>query len=487
MPALRNDSAARRLKLRGLGLGLLLLAGLAGGARAYDLANRNGYVYTWDPGTITMQLKLPPSAAPLADGNASYNASVLQAMQVWNGVVGAVRFAGQEAAVGVNTEGNGLSEIVLNSTVDGDAFPERTLAITVNYSAGDVRTESDIVFNSGYTFDSYRGNTRTNPDIQRVAIHELGHVLGLNHPDEAGQTVTAIMNSTITNVQTVQTDDIGGAQTLYGAPGFVPANNNFASATTILLSGTSAQVAGSNVMATKEAGEPNHAAGEAGGRSVWWRWVAPGNGRTTVTTQGSNFDTLLAVYTGSAVSALTSLGSNDDVTRGVVRTSSVAFDAVGGTTYYFAVDGWSGRFGVIQLNVGYVSTGGTPPVITTQPASQTVTAGGAVTFNVVASGSPTSYQWFFNSAPISGATGVSFTLTNVQSADAGTYTVAVSNSAGTVVSSAATLTVNAVVSIPTPSTGSSGGGGGGGAPSVYFLTALAGAALARWLARRFRA
>lgn len=473
-----------RAKLHRWGLGLLLLAGLAGEGRAYDLSNRNGYVITWEPGTITMQLKLPAPATPLADGSASYNASVLQAMQVWNGVVGAVRFAGQEAAVGVNTEGNGVNEIVLNSTVGGDAFPERTLAITVNYSSGDTRVESDITFNSAYTFDSYRGNVRSNPDIQRVAIHELGHVLGLNHPDEAGQTVTAIMNSTITNIQTAQTDDIAGAQTLYGAPGFVPLNNNFANAEPIVLSGSSAQVSGSNVMATKETGEPNHAAGEAGGRSVWWRWIAPANGRATVTTAGSNFDTLLGVYTGTAVNALTTLGSNDDVTRGVVRTSTVTFDATTGTTYYFAVDGWSGRFGAVQLNLSYAVTGGTPPVITTQPASQSVTVGGSVTFSVVASGSPTAYQWSFNNVPISGATSASYTVANAQSANAGAYTVAVSNSAGTVVSSAATLTVNAVIVTPPVSSGG-GGGGGGGAPSHYFLAALAGVALVRWLTRRF--
>jgi len=83
------------------------------------------------------------------------------------------------------------------------------------------------------------------------------------------------------------------------------------------------------------------------------------------------------------------------------------------------------------------------PSITTQPASQTVTAGANVTFTVVASGSaPLSYQWRKNGGNIPGATGNSLALNNVATADAGDYTVQVSNSAGSVTSAAATLTVN---------------------------------------------
>ena len=60
---------------------------------------------------------------------------------------------------------------------------------------------------------------------------------------------------------------------------------------------------GFNVLATKEAGEPEHA-GKAGGSSVWWSWTAPNSGSVTVSTMGSDFDTLLAVYTGTVVSNL---------------------------------------------------------------------------------------------------------------------------------------------------------------------------------------
>ncbi|MBO4714815.1 MAG: immunoglobulin domain-containing protein [Verrucomicrobia bacterium] len=88
----------------------------------------------------------------------------------------------------------------------------------------------------------------------------------------------------------------------------------------------------------------------------------------------------------------------------------------------------------------------TPPTITSQPKSQTVNVGDSVTFSVTATGTePLSYQWYKNSSMISGATSSSYTISSVNTSDAGSYFVVVSNSAGSVTSSVATLTVNAPV------------------------------------------
>lgn len=93
------------------------------------------------------------------------------------------------------------------------------------------------------------------------------------------------------------------------------------------------------------------------------------------------------------------------------------------------------------LTVNAVSSA---PVITTQPTSQTVAPGANATFTAAASGSPTpTFQWRLNGINISGATSASLALSNVQSANAGTYTVVASNSAGTATSNSATLTVSA--------------------------------------------
>ena len=85
----------------------------------------------------------------------------------------------------------------------------------------------------------------------------------------------------------------------------------------------------------------------------------------------------------------------------------------------------------------------TAPAISTQPLSQIVMAGSNQTFAVVASGMPPpSYQWAKNGTSLAGATNATLTLNNVAPTDAGSYTVVISNSLGSITSSAATLTVN---------------------------------------------
>jgi len=96
-----------------------------------------------------------------------------------------------------------------------------------------------------------------------------------------------------------------------------------------------------------------------------------------------------------------------------------------------------------------VSAASVPPSITTQPASQTVTAGQTATFSVAATGTaPLTYQWKKNSVVISGANSSSYTTPVTMSSDTGAqFTVVVSNAAGSVTSSTAMLTVSAA-SVP---------------------------------------
>ena len=103
---------------------------------------------------------------------------------------------------------------------------------------------------------------------------------------------------------------------------------------------------------------------------------------------------------------------------------------------------------IIALS-GTATTASVAPTITTQPANQTVTAGQAASFTVAAGGTaPLSYQWQKNGANIAGATSSSYTTPATVTGDSGsTFRVVVNNSAGTVTSAAAALTVNAT---PTP-------------------------------------
>lgn len=136
-----------------------------------------------------------------------------------------------------------------------------------------------------------------------------------------------------------------------------PTNNAFASA--LVLGTASGSVTGDSSNATRETGEPTITA-NPGGASVWYRWTAPGSGVATFDTVGSAFDTLVAVYTGAAVNALTLVMENDDInTQGGIYQSRVTFTATAGVTYRIAVDGYNGESGIFALNwSGPGGTGG---------------------------------------------------------------------------------------------------------------------------------
>src|SRR5580704_8535979 len=104
---------------------------------------------------------------------------------------------------------------------------------------------------------------------------------------------------------------------------------------------------------------------------------------------------------------------------------------------------FAGCAGVISSNNSNGGTKAVAPTIAAQPASQTVTAGQAATFSVMASGTaPLSYQWLKNSANIGGATASTYTTPATIAGDNGAkFDVVVSNSAGSITSVMAVLTV----------------------------------------------
>lgn len=133
-----------------------------------------------------------------------------------------------------------------------------------------------------------------------------------------------------------------------------PVNDNFADA--IVLVGNFGSVTGSTVNATGEIGEPNHAARSLG-NSIWYVWTAPADGQVLFNTFGSDYDTLLGVYTGTAVNALQAIGSNDDFDPNNFGPSGVKFYAQAGQTYYVAVDGFQGLTGEAVLGYSYSGAG----------------------------------------------------------------------------------------------------------------------------------
>ena len=104
------------------------------------------------------------------------------------------------------------------------------------------------------------------------------------------------------------------------------------------------------------------------------------------------------------------------------------------------------------LSSNAVLTVNSGPVIIAQPVDSTVTAGNNAVFSVNVVGSlPLVYQWQFNGTNLSGGTASSFTVANAQAANAGTYSVTITNGFGSVTSSNADLAVNPLNCFPAPS------------------------------------
>jgi hypothetical protein len=124
---------------------------------------------------------------------------------------------------------------------------------------------------------------------------------------------------------------------LLAAPATAPAappNDNFADAQ--VLEGFPVTVTGTNREGTGEEGEPEH--GPFRVRSVWYRWTSPVDAPVIVDTCPSDIDTVVAVYTGDSVNALTGVAANDDACGSDGLQSRARFTAVAGVTYHIAVD-----------------------------------------------------------------------------------------------------------------------------------------------------
>ena len=126
-------------------------------------------------------------------------------------------------------------------------------------------------------------------------------------------------------------------------PGPPPINDNFATSTA--LPGAVGNVGSTTASATFEVGEPTGGFTET--NSVWFRWTAITNGEVTFSTEGSSFDTLLCLYTGSIVGALTPVACDDN--GGTNGTSRLVFNATQGTIYRVQVRGKNDTRGSLAL------------------------------------------------------------------------------------------------------------------------------------------
>ena len=258
-----------------------------------------------------------------------------------------------------------------------------------------------------------------------------------------------------------------------------PPNDAFGSSES--LGGLLVPLLWSNRFATKETGEPWQGS-DAGGASVWFSWAPSFTGIAYVSTAGSDFDTTLGVYTGSNVSSLTPVASNDDGTRSV-STSRACFPATSGSAYRVAVDGYGaalgyeGSEGDIQLSWGpYLSADPcalTPPTVAGSAAEgATLTA---TTGTWVGTVTGFEYQWIA-CAPagqpcytITGATGPSYRPVAEDVGFGLSVRVMAKQGSDASLDAVGYSTSTSPVTPAPPSNpgGPSGGGGGAGSADLY--------------------
>ena len=375
----------------------LAIAGFAAASlHAYTLTGSH-----WYTSTISMQLQLGPNSAPLTDGSASWGASAEDALATWNHQIGQTRFTVVRDSTAPIAQGNRQNNVFFSNDVYGQAWGTGVLAVTLTFTSGGTQSvECDVLFNQTLQWNSYRGAlygtaTGTVFDFHRVAMHEFGHVLGLDHPDQAGQSVVAIMNSRISNLDTLASDDIAGAQSIYGA------NTSTVTAPTITTPPANQTVnAGTNV---------TFSVAVSSSTAVTYQWWKDG------------------VALSGATSATLSLANVSSASAG---------------KYWVVVTNGTGSVTSAAATLT-VKTPVVPPAIVSAPVGQTVAAGNQISLSVSASGSPSpTFQWQKNGVNIAGATQATYVINAAAATDSGTYDVVITNAAGTVSTVPVLVTVN---------------------------------------------
>ena len=170
----------------------------------------------WAEGEVTWNVDFsnPPSNL-VTNGNPDFDNAFIEAAALWsNSSTFRFNIDTSSPVDPCEQESNSqLNGATFSNTVCGTNFQSSsTLAVTRTFSSGTNNIRSGIIFNTAVTWDVYNGNLTSDQEFRRVAVHELGHALGLGHETR----FPAIMAPTISNtIEQPQADDIGGVATLY--------------------------------------------------------------------------------------------------------------------------------------------------------------------------------------------------------------------------------------------------------------------------------
>jgi subtilisin family serine protease len=289
-------------------------------------------------------------------GSPSYSRAELEALtNARNAGIIVVASAGNDGELNDTTDSYPANYPLDNIVSVAATTRTDELASFSNYGSGLVELAApgqDVysTFNSSDSSYAIRtGTSMSSPHVSGALA-----LLKASYPsDSYRQLINRLLRSTSKIASLREKVQTGGrlnlAQALASTTSNRPFNDDFADRA--LVSGPNVRIRSNNEGATSPIGEQLHA-GVAGSTSLWWSWTAPSTSRVTFDTVGSSYDTALAVYTGTSVNGLTSIGSNDNASG--VTTSRVQIDAVGGTTYQIAVTGKNNSFGYTALRIGTV-------------------------------------------------------------------------------------------------------------------------------------
>ncbi len=154
-----------------------------------------------------------------APSGATWSSALVAAMDKWNTQTDFKFVADPGYADPCSNSASG-NRIDFRANVCGTSYGNNVLAVTLTLANpgqlgfGELY-QSNILFNTAYSWDVYDGPRRSRIDFGRVALHELGHAIGLDH--EGSQ--SAIMAPSITNLDSLQADDVAGVKAIYGGTG----------------------------------------------------------------------------------------------------------------------------------------------------------------------------------------------------------------------------------------------------------------------------
>ena len=159
--------------------------------------------FYWDSSVVRIYFRFDPD---------TYNGAFFKAMNKWNAVNKRTQLLkGEPAGVGTDCTSDS-NAATFRYSVCGTQWGEGVLAVTLSEYKNGIATHGAVIFNSNIKFDLYTGPLRSDSvDMNRVALHELGHFLGLDHE----VTRSAIMQPRISGTEILTNDDTNGIRARY--------------------------------------------------------------------------------------------------------------------------------------------------------------------------------------------------------------------------------------------------------------------------------